>query len=299
MRAFVVGLLIGTFLTSEVWAEEFTAPAGHLGAGLDNGETTKVRLYVDTTSYFRTGNDELFGTEYRATEWAFPFVLGGGYKLMPELELEGRIATAIGRRSIKVNDCPDGVDCDDAAGALTIGNLYVGANYMIEKDLWFVKVGGGIAYGPWTQDPNDDRTIAYIYSALTRLEDFYMFLPETFSIVAPARIEYRFMPQLAFTADVNLVTYIPTSSGGEVEVGTVLAPGAGYILNDLIVGGRMPLFWLLTEDTAQFALEPFARYDFSNYFATGRFTLNLDDPYGFSFDENAIWGLHLGFGGTF
>lgn len=48
-------------------------------------------------------------------------------------------------------------------------------------------------------------------------------------------------------------------------------------------------FCLLTEDTAQFALEPFARYDFSQFFLTGRFTLNLDNPYGLSLDE-AIFG---------
>ena len=174
----------------------------------------------------------------------------------------------------------------------------MGANYLIEKDKWLLKVGGGIAYGPWTHDPNNDRTIAYFLSAVTRLEDFYMFIPETFSIVAPARVEYRFLPELAFTGDASLVTYIPTG-GGDVELGTVLAPGASYILENLIVGGRLPLFWVLTDDLAQFALEPFARYDFNQFFLTGRFTLNLDNPYGFSFDRGEVWGLHLGFGGAF
>ncbi len=299
MKIVFFGLIVGSLLTSEAWAGEFTAPAGQLGAGLDNGDTTKARAYVDTTAYVRTGQRETFGTEYRATEWAFPLLLGGGYKLMPELELEGRLGIAIGRRSVKVDDCPDGADCDDAAGALTPANLYFGANYMIEKEQLLIKVGGGLAYGPWTHDPNVDRTVAYIYSAFTRLEDFYMYIPETLTLVAPARIEYRFTPELALTGDVSLATYIPTSSGGDVEVGTVLAPGAGYIMGDLIVGGRLPLSWFLTDDIAQFSLEPFARYDFSSYFLTGRFTLNLDEPYGFSFEEGQIWGLHVGFGGTF
>jgi hypothetical protein len=224
--------------------------------------------------------------------------LGGGYKLLPELELEGRLAIAAARLKIKDPDCPDGEDCEDAAGSLTPANLYLGVNYLIEMQEWLLKVGGGIAYGPWTHDPSNERTVAYAYSALTNLEDFYMYIPETFSLVVPARVEYRFQPELAFTGDASLVTYIPTD-GGDVELGTVLAPGVSYLMNDFILGGRLPLFWLLTEDTAQFALEPFARYDFNQFFLTGRFTLNLDNPYGFSFEEGEVWALHIGFGGTF
>lgn len=299
MRPITGGLICAALMaTTSAGAAEFTAPAGQLGAGLGNDPETKARAYVDGTAYYRAGQREFFGSEWKQRQWALPLLLGGGYRIMPELELEGRLAFAAARVKVEVTNCLAGEDCDEATGAFTPANLYVGVNYLIEKNEWLIKVGGALAYGPWTQDPNNDRTLAYIYSAVTRLEDFYMFIPETFSIVAPARVEYRFLPELAFTGDASLVTYIPTG-GGDVELSTVLAPGVSYLTGDLVLGGRLPLFWLLTEDEAQFALEPFARYDFNQFFLTGRFTLNLDNPYGFSFDEGNIWGLHVGFGGTF
>jgi hypothetical protein len=65
------------------------------------------------------------------------------------------------------------------------------------------------------------------------------------------------------------------------------------------IGGRLPLIWLPTDDTAQFALEPYGRFDFDNYFACARFTLNLDDPAGFSFEEGKSRALRFGLGGAF
>jgi hypothetical protein len=300
MRTILSGVFLATlFATTSLQAAEFTAPAGQLGAGLGNGPESKARAYIDGTAYFRTGTRSSFGSDIKWTELALPVLLGGGYKLMPNLELEGRLALAAAHIKVKNKDCPDGADCEDSAGSLTPANLYFGANYMFEMNEWLVKVGGGIAYGPWTHDPNSDRFWTYLLSFPTRLEDFYVYAYDTFSIVAPARVEYRFLPELAFTADVSLATLIPTSGNGDVELASVIAPGAGYLMGDLILGGRLPLFWALTEDTAQFALEPFARYDFEQFFLTGRFTLYLDDPYGFSFDEGEPWGLHVGFGGTF
>jgi hypothetical protein len=83
-----------------------------------------------------------------------------------------------------------------------------------------------------------------------------------------------------------------------------MAPGAGYLTGPWIVGGRLPIFWGITDLDTQFAIEPFARYDFGNLFASTRFTLNLDDPWGFSFESNdgfggsKIWAWHFAVGGT-
>lgn len=301
MRTILSGVFLASLLAATgAGAAEFTAPAGQLGAGLDNEPQNKVRAYIDGTAYFRTGTRSFFGgTDVKWTEWALPVLLGGGYKLMPNLELEGRLGFAAAHAKVKAIDCADGATCEDSAGSFTPANLYLGANYMIEMDKWLLKVGGGLAWGPWTHDAGAERLFAYQYSALTRMEDFYMFAPEVLSIVAPARVEYRFLPELALTGDVTLAMLIPTSEGRDVELVAAIAPGASYLMGDLILGGRLPLFWELTDDTAQFALEPFARYDFDQFFLTGRFTLYLDNPYGFSFDEGEPWGLHVGFGGTF
>jgi hypothetical protein len=54
----------------------------------------------------------------------------------------------------------------------------------------------------------------------------------------------------------------------------------------------------MTDDDAQFAFEPFVRYDVGNLFLSTRFSLYLDDPYGFSFDQGNIWAWHFAVGGT-
>jgi hypothetical protein len=51
--------------------------------------------------------------------------------------------------------------------------------------------------------------------------------------------------------------------------------------------------------TTFFAMEPYGRFDFDNLFLATRFTLNIDDPYGFAFDSGKFCALHVGFGGTY
>jgi hypothetical protein len=287
-KSILAGLLSFTFAASAS-GTEFTSPNGQTGAGLSTDGTEKVRLYGEGTAYLGFGTQDFFGDEIKQSRWAFPLLLGAGYRIIPELELEARMSIAVGRWAFNEN----------GAGSFTPGNLYLGANYLWESGPWLVKATGGVAFGPWTFDPSADRTVAYALSVLTNLEDYYMYLPETLSVVTPSRIEYRFMPELAFTGDVGLGLYIPFSDGDEVELVTTLAPGAAYLTNGWVFGGRLPIFWIMTDDLAQFAVEPYVRYDFGQMFANARFTLNLDDPYGFSFDRGEVWAFHAGVGGKF
>lgn len=278
--------------------EDFVAPNGQLGAGLSMSPDEKFRFYADGGLHFGTRTEEFPGDDVRITRYALPLIIGGGYKLMPNLELEGRFAIAAANIRYKVPGCND-PDCRDSFGSFTPGNLYAGVNYLIESGQWLAKVGGGVAFGPWTFDASTERNVAYYYSAITSLEDFYMFAPEILTVVAPARVEYRFMPELAFTGDATLALYIPVGGNGDPELSAMLAPGAAYLYEAWTFGGRLPLFWMMTEDTAQFAIEPYARFDFDRWWVSGRFTLNLDRPYGFSFDEGRYWALHAAVGATF
>src|SRR5690606_31596750 len=115
------------------------------------------------------------------------------------------------------------------------------------------------------------------------------------------RFEYDALSQLALTMDAKLIGQIPTggtpagaafvpSSTGDPEMTLNLAPGAAYVGDRVVAGARMPLWWLLTEggENAQLAIEPYVRVDLGPAFINSRFTLNLDNPYGFSFDSGGI-----------
>ncbi len=46
-------------------------------------------------------------------------------------------------------------------------------------------------------------------------------------------------------------------------------------------------------DNAQLAIEPYARFNFGVPFVRVGFLMNLDEPRGFAFSENGIWGLRV------
>jgi hypothetical protein len=97
--------------------------------------------------------------------------------------------------------------------------------------------------------------------------------------------------------------HIPTD-GGDTELTIQLAPGMGFFASPtVLIGGRFPFVWIPTEsgsDSTYFGFEPYVRFDVSETaFLNARFTLNIDEPLGFSFDEGKIWSLHFGGGGTF
>jgi hypothetical protein len=131
-----------------------------------------------------------------------------------------------------------------------------------------------------------------------------LWAPEVFSIVAPGRIEYALpsVPALVISGDVALALHIPTS-GGDTELSIQLSPGVGYYATDtVLVGLRLPFTWIPTEsgDTATlFAIQPYGRFEFGRAFLDASFVLNVDDPYGFGFDEGKYWAIRLGGGGSF
>ena len=67
-----------------------------------------------------------------------------------------------------------------------------------------------------------------------------------------------------------------------------------------LAGARLPFTWIPTDSGSSstfLSFEPFVRFDVSEAaFLNARFTLNIDEPLGFSFDDGKVWALHLGFG---
>jgi hypothetical protein len=88
----------------------------------------------------------------------------------------------------------------------------------------------------------------------------------------------------------------------DAELELTVAPGVGFwVTRDTLLGARLGLFWILTEegDNAQLSFEPNFRHYFGDAFIQARFTVNLDEPAGFSFDPGGFWGLHVGGGVSF
>jgi hypothetical protein len=271
-------------------ADGFAAPNGQLGAGLSISKEGTGRVFGEF-SFFSGGLASGF---VEADITSLGLVLGGGYKLTPELELDVMLPMAFGTYSVTSDGMSEG---DSGIG---IANLHVGAHWMKSKDELRYKLGGALEWGPWNSDYDFGPGIGLVYSAAARgAQDAGLWAPETLTILAPARIEYGH--RLAFTGDAALAGHIPTD-GGDFDFSVLLAPGVAYGVSDsILIGARLPMVFMLTDssDMAQLGFEPNARFDLGRAFINTRFTLNLDEPLGFSFDEGRVWGLHVGGGGTF
>jgi hypothetical protein len=262
--------------------DSFAAPNGELGAGLSISKQGTARVWGELGFYMGS----LFGADVTSLSW----VLGGGYKITPSLELDLMLPMAFLSAS-------GGGESDSG---LAVGNLHIGASFMQSKDELRYKFGGALEWGPWNSDYEAVSQFALFYGAGTRgSQNAGLWAPETFTLVTPARIEYG--RQLSFTGDGALGFHVPTD-GGDFDFSVLLAPGVAYYVSEtVLLGARLPMVFVLTNDAdmAQLGFEPNARFDLGSAFVNARFTLNLDEPLGFAFDEGGVWGLHVGAGGTF
>lgn len=293
----VLALLGATSLggIQEAKAEKFAAPSGPLGAGLSTDSSQLLRAYAEMSFYAATPT---VGGLIPAKYSAFPIVLGGGIKVSDDIELEGQLPIAIGSSTV----------LGQKFGGAGLGNLQVGGNFVHEWGPARLKAGLALAWGPWNRG-GDDSSTAMALSSTVRLDEGNLWEVQVLNLSIPTRFEIDLNETLALSVDAKLIGQIPTGDTvpgnafvpgqtGDPEITLNLAPGLAYVGEYIVAGLRTPLWWLMTEggDNAQLALEPFVRADIDTFFVNSRFTLNLDEPLGFAFDEGKVWALHLGGG---
>ncbi|HEV8244964.1 MAG TPA: hypothetical protein VGP93_04320, partial [Polyangiaceae bacterium] len=254
--------------------EKFASVNGPTGAGIALTPEPKGRFWGELGLH----------TQSRVT--IFSPLLGGGYKVMDQLELEAVLPFSYGSVDL-------GIASDSK---FAIGDPYIGVNYLSAPDKFRYKVGGGLTLPIAKADDFGGFYALFGAGAIRGLQEYHYWMPETMTIYVPARLEYG--DKVVFAGDMSLGFHIPTDGGGrDAEVSTTIAPGVGAYLGDegrALVGGRLPIWWLITQggDNVQIALEPYFRYDFAKAFVNARMTLNLDHPLGFAFDTGGYWGLH-------
>jgi hypothetical protein len=277
---------------ARAWGAEtrFAAPTSTTGAGLSLSPAQRGRFWGELG----------FHTQEALTVWA-P-VLGGGYKLSDALELELILPFVYASR--------DAIDPNNGTfedrTTFVSGDPFVGVNYLYGSGDLRLKVGGGVAL-PFAPDSDAGHYLAlYGASAIRAFQDAFLWQPRTMSLVAPLRIEYG--ERVLFGGDASAMIFLPTGGdepgddGRETGLALTLAPGVAFwVTPKTLIGARFGLYWLMTEegDNAQLSFEPNFRHYFGDGFIHARFTLNLDEPAGFSFNPGGFWGLHVGGGVSF
>jgi len=289
-KGFLVGLALvcasGVASAAEgPTANRFAAPNGQLGAGLSASPDQHARVFGEL-GYWHSEPASLHLN-------AFAWILGIGVKVVPHVELEAMLPMAFA-------EAGNSSSGDTAFGT---GNLHVGGSYVKADGPLRLKLGAAVEFGPWTNDYESSSAAALLAAYyLHGGQDLGLWAPEALSFVAPMRLEYD--AGVVLSADLTPGLHLPGNNADAV-VTVQVAPGVGYYVSDsALIGLRTPLTLIMTsldeDDFTLFSVEPYARFDLSrNAFLNVRFTLNIDEPLGFSFDEGKAWGLHVGGGGTF
>ncbi len=196
---------------------------------------------------------------------------------------------------------------------VSVGNPFLAGWYTLPVSELTVQIGAGLAM-PLASISEDDAlsAMAYQYAlAMDGLMDAWLWAPENVGVVVPARVDHVLGSALRLGGEAAIALLIPTGEqsaspgnrleGAEVEVFLQAAAEAAYVVGIFEAGVRLQAAWLATlgGDDFQLSVEPFVALDAGPAFARLRFTLNLDEPAGFSFDEQKVWGLHLGGGVVF
>lgn len=294
MRALLCVVLL--LLTPRAGAQRLQAPSGPLGAGLSLSKKQTGRVYAEMSARINR-NDIQRGS-------AFPVVFGGGYKPIAPLELQVQLPVGI-------STAPSGPNFNDpdltteGGGGVALGNLQLLANALVGNDTVRFKAGFSIAYGPWTPDDEDKPGYkALWHSRLTRLEDEALWLSETVALNTPMRLEYNPIKHLLLSGDASFGFYFPTDGDGNA-VTIAFAPGVAFVSKYIDAGGRFPTLItlagprLVDDDRAQVAFEPYVRANLGRAFLNARWSIYLDDPLGFAFDQGGVWALHFGGGAGF
>jgi len=205
------------------------------------------------------------------------------------------------------------VDLEDAdkENTFRVGNPYVAFHYQGKKNQFSYRVGvGATVPAASLSDDINDRIIQsqayYLAAGLRGNTDLWLWDPHTVSVVVPIGFERRKPTGFLWGAYLDTAALIKLNEKNartsKTDFLMQMAAMMGYQATDwLRVGSRFTLVLIpkWKEQNTQLAVEPFLRFGNENAFGAIRVNINLDNPYGFSFDDRQVWGLRVAGGASF
>jgi hypothetical protein len=205
------------------------------------------------------------------------------------------------------------VDLDNADpdNSFRVGNPYIAFHYQGKKGQFSYRAGVGVTApaASLPDDINDRNTAASAYDLAAGLRGYTMFWlwdPHTVSVIIPVGFERRkpsgflWGVYLDTGALIKLNDKNPRTS--KTDFLMQMVGMMGYQATDwLRVGSRFSLVLIpkFNERKTELAVEPYLRFGRENAFGAIRLNINIDEPFGFSFDARKVWGLRIAGGASF
>jgi hypothetical protein len=202
-------------------------------------------------------------------------------------------------------------DADTRENTFRIGNPYAAFHYQGKRNQFTYRIGvGATVPAASLSDDINDRVIQsnayYLSAALRGNTDIWLWDPHTVSVIVPIAFERRKPIGFLWGAylDTGALIKLNDKNARTSKTDFVMQMAAmmGYQATDwLRVGSRFSLVLIpkWKEQNTQLAVEPYLRFGNDNAFGAVRVNVNLDNPWGFSFDARQVWGIRVGGGAAF
>jgi hypothetical protein len=199
----------------------------------------------------------------------------------------------------------------DPENTFRVGNPYVAFHYQGKKNQFTYRIGAGVAIPAATlSDDVNDRVIQsqayYLAAALRGNTGFWLWDPHTVSVIVPIAFERRKPSGFLWGAYLDTGALIKLNDNNartsKTDFIMQMAAMMGYQATDwLRVGSRFTLVLIpkWKEQNTQLAVEPYLRFGNENAFGAVMVNINIDNPYGFSFDDRQVWGIRMAGGAAF
>ena len=235
--------------------------------------------------------------------------------MSPIIEMRFQLAYSVimqatwGMSYANVDRDPDGNI--EPTNSFRVGNPFLAFHYQGRKGQFSYRAGVGVT-APAASLPDDiiDQVAAasayYLAAALRGNTGFWLWDPHTASVIVPLAFE-RYKPSgfvWGAYLDTGALIKLNDKNARTSKTDFIMQMAAmmGYNATDwLRVGSRFSLVLIpkFKEQNTQLAVEPYLRFGNDNAFGAIRVNINLDNPYGFSFDARQVWGLRIAGGAAF
>ena len=235
--------------------------------------------------------------------------------MSPIIEMRFQLAYSVVMQAVwgmsyaNVDRDPDGNIPPD--NAFRVGNPYLAFHYQGRKGQFSYRAGVGatVPAASLPDDIIDQGTAASAYTlaaALRRNTSFWLWDPHTAAFIVPLAFE-RYKPGgfiWGAYLDTGALIKLNDKNARTSKTDFIMQMAAmmGYQATDwLRVGSRFSLVLIpkYDEQNTQLAVEPYLRFGSDNAFGAIRVNINIDNPWGFSFDDRQVWGLRIGGGAAF
>ncbi|MEL7368809.1 MAG: hypothetical protein AAFN74_07850 [Myxococcota bacterium] len=134
--------------------------------------------------------------------------------------------------------------------------------------------------------------------AMNGAADIWLFIPDTFSLVAEAKASLDVL-LFEIRGDAAIAAMISTGDNSDTEIPFRLGlEGLISVFPFVSAGVRFQSVFLPASDGDKYqaSIAPLLEASLGPVSAQASFYFNLDDPFGFSFDDDGIWGFYFGAG---